>query len=89
MAIDDEDDNASLTPEGTLEQSQDDGDRPQAATPDQEDRADIASAAAEISVIGRREGQNGQQQTMDNDAMEMVDESGELVQQAFLQFLQD
>ena len=86
MAIDEDDDDGSITPEGTS-QRQDGG--PQAATPDQEERAEIAAAAAEISVMGGRDDAQGQQTMTDHDEMEMIDESGELVQQAFLQFLQE
>jgi hypothetical protein len=80
MAIDEEDE--SVVPAITSAQ-----DGPQLATPDHDDREEVAAAAAEISVIERREDQR--QQLMNDDAMEAVDESGELVQQAFLQFLQD
>jgi hypothetical protein len=62
-------------------------DGPQVATPDRDDREEVAVAAAEISVIERSDDQR--QASMNDNAMEMVDESGELVQQAFLQFLQD
>lgn len=78
-----DDDAMSLPPGGTQDDFDLQNQPPPVATPEQINDHEAAAAAAEVAA--QRE-QNDPEQT---DQYEAVDENGELVRQAFLQFLQE
>lgn len=95
------DDDSLDSPLPARTNAQEDGDAPaQVATPDDQnyDEAEAAAAAAEVATMARQTDARGRDPSADQAVMgalndegvagiEAVDESGELVHQAFLQFL--
>ena len=83
----------------TDQQEEDDFPPPVATPEDDDDAHEAAAAAAEVAAMGR--GRRGRDTTADEALMgavggdegvgsfELLDESGELVRQAFLQFLSE